>query len=440
MIVKNEENNLRQALSWGREAMWEQIVVDTGSTDRTVEIAKEMGAKVFHFTWIDDFSAAKNYAIDQAGGDWIAFLDADEHLDEKAAKNLPGLLLELDSSPFLALVSQWINLDANGYYFYGGNQIRFFRNRADIRYKGRVHEALKKNGKSLEPDDLINVGEELALYHTGYAKPRAESGKKKGELYLRLILKELDENPDDYRMMGYLGDIYDFRGEQGPAAEWYEKAVMAMPSADSGWLKYDSRTSATFGGLLSFLCADAQVSPEKIMEIYEKAASYLPGESDFDYIVGQYFASRHEYGKAILHLEKALDLLEKNGTFCYAAILAPNLAKARETLAISCYHEGNWEKCVKYCIAFLIENRFHMGILKMLLGILSSDFAAAGSADENCGQLMDFLDKLYDFSSPKDRLFVFKAAKELGNARLTQALSTLFSPEELQFLNVGNFI
>ncbi|MCI9485617.1 MAG: glycosyltransferase [Lachnospiraceae bacterium] len=78
MIVKNEEKNIERALSWGRDVVWEQIVVDTGSTDHTVEIAKRMGARLFHFDWIDDFAAAKNYAIEKAGGDWIAFLDADE--------------------------------------------------------------------------------------------------------------------------------------------------------------------------------------------------------------------------------------------------------------------------------------------------------------------------------------------------------------------------
>ena len=99
MIVKNEEKNIRRALSWGREIVCEQIVVDTGSTDRTVEIAEEMGAKVYHFAWCDDFSAAKNYAIEQASGDWIAFLDADEYFDEKnTSKLLPVIAAAEDMS------------------------------------------------------------------------------------------------------------------------------------------------------------------------------------------------------------------------------------------------------------------------------------------------------------------------------------------------------
>ena len=77
MIVKNEEENIIKALSWGKKIMAEQIVIDTGSTDRTIELAKQMGAIVYEFPWDDDFAAAKNYAIEKARYDWIAFLDAD---------------------------------------------------------------------------------------------------------------------------------------------------------------------------------------------------------------------------------------------------------------------------------------------------------------------------------------------------------------------------
>ena len=92
MIVKNEEKNIRRALSWGKDIMCEQIVVDTGSSDRTVEIAREMGAKIFSFPWINDFAAAKNFAIDQAKGDWIAFLDADESFTPEDAAKIPEIL------------------------------------------------------------------------------------------------------------------------------------------------------------------------------------------------------------------------------------------------------------------------------------------------------------------------------------------------------------
>ena len=80
MIVKNEERSLKRCLQAARPLVDEMIVVDTGSTDRTMELAREMGAKVYEFTWIQDFSAARNFALDQSDADWNLVLDADEYL------------------------------------------------------------------------------------------------------------------------------------------------------------------------------------------------------------------------------------------------------------------------------------------------------------------------------------------------------------------------
>ncbi|MBO8162015.1 MAG: glycosyltransferase family 2 protein [Thermosipho sp. (in: Bacteria)] len=82
LIVKNEEKNITRCIESMLPVIDELIVVDTGSTDNTVAIAEKFNAKIYHFTWIDDFSAARNYAISKATGDWIIFLDADEFLSE----------------------------------------------------------------------------------------------------------------------------------------------------------------------------------------------------------------------------------------------------------------------------------------------------------------------------------------------------------------------
>lgn len=136
MIVKNEEKNIERALSWGRDVMWEQIVVDTGSTDRTAELAESMGAKVYTFPWIHDFSAAKNYAIEQARGEWIAFLDADEYMVSEDARKLFEVLDNPDSHRFDGISTGWQQLDAEGKIFASGTQIRFFRNKPGIGRKG----------------------------------------------------------------------------------------------------------------------------------------------------------------------------------------------------------------------------------------------------------------------------------------------------------------
>ena len=92
MIVKNEERFLGQCLASVKDIADELIVIDTGSTDRTIEIAREHGAQVGYFEWCNDFAAARNASIAAATGDWILFLDADEELSLAEKQNLPVLL------------------------------------------------------------------------------------------------------------------------------------------------------------------------------------------------------------------------------------------------------------------------------------------------------------------------------------------------------------
>jgi glycosyltransferase involved in cell wall biosynthesis len=95
MIVRDEEKNLSHCLESVSGVFDEVVVVDTGSSDRTVEIAQEFGARVFEFTWIDDFAAARNEALAHATGDYAFWLDADDVVDpterEKLRKLLAGL-------------------------------------------------------------------------------------------------------------------------------------------------------------------------------------------------------------------------------------------------------------------------------------------------------------------------------------------------------------
>ena len=120
MIVKNEENNIERALSWGKEIMWEQIVVDTGSTDRTVEAAKKLGAEVCFFPWIDDFAAAKNFAIERCSGQWIALLDADEYMAAEDLEKLVRIIEDLERRGLDGLSTGWQQLDDEGRIFSSG--------------------------------------------------------------------------------------------------------------------------------------------------------------------------------------------------------------------------------------------------------------------------------------------------------------------------------
>jgi glycosyltransferase involved in cell wall biosynthesis len=102
-IVKNEEKNIERWLAGVRSFADEIIIIDTGSTDNTVALAKAGRAVVKHFPWRNDFSAAKNFAIEQAHGDWIVMLDADEYFDENSQKKMRQIM-SYPTSPHTSLL------------------------------------------------------------------------------------------------------------------------------------------------------------------------------------------------------------------------------------------------------------------------------------------------------------------------------------------------
>ena len=95
LMVKNEETNLPTCLSSAADLVHEMIVVDTGSTDRTKEVAASLGARVFDFAWVDSFAAARNESLRHASGDWIFWLDGDEYLDEANRQKVRVLFANL---------------------------------------------------------------------------------------------------------------------------------------------------------------------------------------------------------------------------------------------------------------------------------------------------------------------------------------------------------
>lgn len=412
MIVKNEENNIQRALQWGRGVVWEQIVVDTGSTDRTVQLAESMGARVFHFPWIDDFSAAKNYAIEKAQGEWIAFLDADEYLTPEGVEKVASLLEQLETTETDALMMSCVNLTEDGTVGTIGSQIRVFRNKPGIRYRRRIHEQLVVK-------NVLDATGSLSVLHTGYAG-EAYAHKKTAGRNFQLIQKELEDHPDDYEMLGYLGDEYRSQGCTEDAVRSYRQAIRQMPHVLDG---QDGRSAATFSGLLQ-LMIETEEPEEEIWQIYQKAAVLLPENADFDFILGHYYASRGSYGKGGRLLEQAVEKLDRYGNCNRSMLLSGQLPLAYEAMAVCFFQEKALEKAASYSTAVLKQNPYSVTALIILLKVLKGEDAVPLTSSV---PVADLLMKLYDRNSLKDRTILLAAVQKLGWGELEKKLEEVFA-------------
>ncbi len=407
MIVKNEEKNIERALSWGKGVVWEQIVVDTGSEDRTVELARKMGAKVFFLEWPEDFAAAKNYAIDQAKGEWIVFLDADEYMSERDAEMIPKVVEQLTERYYDGITVMLHNLNEEGQIFSSCSHLRLFRNTPNIRYQRRIHEQLVSlSGRELR---IVDGTRELSVYHTGYQEEVSAEKKKNGR-NRRMLEKELEEHPEDPELLGYMGDECFDVGDQDEAERWYRSAIEHMPPELK---EYDQRSAVTFARLLMLLTERKDAVWSDADAVYRQAVKAFPKEGDLDYIAGRFFASHGHLVESICCLESALSKLEQYGYVNRALLLSGNLGDAYDLLTKSCYEAGDLQKCVTYAVAHLKYERYEM---KPLLWLLKSLFQG-GEKIQNREQddaVMGFLSKIYDVTSLKDRLFVLKTAQKAG--------------------------
>ncbi len=213
MIVKDEEHNLHRCLDSVAGIVDEMIIVDTGSTDRTVEIAKSYGAKVFYQPWEGSFSKARNYSLKYATCEWILYLDADEELRSGDSKLLKEIAKNSDCTVVSFIIyNKYKNSTQKGY----ARMVRFFKNFSGIYYEGIVHNAIIYNGKCLNSP--------VTIIHHGYNL----SEERMHEKFLRtstLLKKQIESDPFNPLPYRYIGISYMDRKMFDDAIESSRKAI-----------------------------------------------------------------------------------------------------------------------------------------------------------------------------------------------------------------------
>ena len=220
MIVKNEERFLGQCLASVKDIADELIVIDTGSTDRTVEIAREHGAQVGHFEWCNDFAAARNASIAPATGDWILFLDADEELSPTEKVELPRLLIQTQISLYrLPLINTHQGEKSQSYV------PRLFRNPPGLMFYGCVHEGvLSFIEKICNPWQLSIDFCNLKILHHGY-EPAVMKEKNKIQRNHDLLRKAILKNPNEFYFHMQLGLELGRMGKKEESFQEYAEAL-----------------------------------------------------------------------------------------------------------------------------------------------------------------------------------------------------------------------
>ena len=218
MIVRNEEKALGDCLESAKRFFHQIIVVDTGSTDRTVEIAREHGAGVYEIVWPDSFAAARNETLKYATGDWIFWLDADDTLPFATGMAILEAALSGQADAFIVPVQFLDNGAVRGTSV---DHVKLFRNIKGLQWTRRIHEQILMG---LSSRGIIPARLDVAVHHTHYdASPEGQARKLVRDRHLLEL--ELAEDPNDPFTLFNIGMTENHAGDHPKAIEFLTRAL-----------------------------------------------------------------------------------------------------------------------------------------------------------------------------------------------------------------------
>ena len=358
-IVKNEEASLPQCLESVKNVVDEMVVVDTGSTDRTVEIAQEFGAKIGYFEWCNDFAVARNEALKLVQGEWVLVLDADEVLTDTIVSKLQQAMAD-PHTLVINLVRQEVGATQSPYSLLS----RLFRNHPEVKFSRPYHAMIDDSVAQLlrrEPHWKIVDLDSVAILHYGY-QPGAIASQDKynraktimegflkthphdpyvcaklGALYwqvgqekqgLKLLKQGLKSNQADapvlFELHYHLANAYTRQGKAERAVKHYQKAI-AQPIL--GKLKLGA-----YNNLGSLLQSAGNLSSAK--QAYEAALEIDPHFAVGYYNLGMTYKALGRFPEAIAAYQQAIKI-EPGYAFAYQnlGVVLLKVGKVPESMA-----------------------------------------------------------------------------------------------------------
>lgn len=308
IIAKNEEQNIERCLESVKGLADEIIFVDTGSTDKTIEIARKFTDKIFHFKWNDNHSDAKNFALSHATKEWILSLDADETISPKDYERIRELTKKSEFVGFSLIQRNytnrigefgWVSSRNDSYEeskkafgYVPRKMVRLFKNDPRIRFEGVVHDNV---GNS-----ILKIGKicdtAIPIHHFGTLNPSAEKIKK----YIEIEKKSLK---GDFFQDCQIGIQLHSIGENDEAVEFLKKSISRNPAFPFSYLE------------LGIIMLEKR-NLEEAKKLLHKAESLAEHPMIYDYI-GVLYGLLEDYEKSIAYLKKAISMLPENADFHY---------------------------------------------------------------------------------------------------------------------------
>lgn len=283
MIVKDEGKTLERCLNSVKSFINEIIIVDTGSKDNTVEIAKKFNAKIYKFKWIDDFSAARNFAFSKATSDYIMWLDGDDFINEDDIKKIENLLSNMDSSYDYISAEYILARNSEGKVSTSLRRNRIVKRQSAFLWVGNVHEYLAVYGKGLEGNFSI------------------EHGKVKEYTDRNLqIFKTMEKNNKKFTprdIYYYANELFD-NGYYKESINQYNKFI----DTKEGWIE-DIK-----GAYLKIIRALNLINDkDKIVDVAFESLKIDTPTAEIACSLGEYYFEKENYNQAAFWYRVALD-------------------------------------------------------------------------------------------------------------------------------------
>ncbi len=228
MIVRNNARTIGPCLASIRPWVDEMIVVDTGSDDETPRIVESFGAKLYHFPWCDDFSAARNESLRHATGEWLFWMDSDDTIPPECGRGLRELVENQNDPSVVGYVMQVhclgsLEEEQAGMGLEAVDHVKLFRNLPELRFDGRMHEQILTAINRMEGHVRIQATN-LYVVHSGSDRSPAGQAKKL-ERDMRLLLMELAERPEHTFTLFNLGMTQLHLNRPGDAADYLRRSL-----------------------------------------------------------------------------------------------------------------------------------------------------------------------------------------------------------------------